>query len=262
MPQLDILAWVVAAVSAVMVGVSKTGIPGVSIMIVPLMAAAMPAGRSVGALLGMLILADIFAITYHRRNAVWSHVVRLLPAAFGGVVAGYYLLRAMRDGGGEIQDAYLKPVIGIIVLAMLGVNLWRRRDERAAEHVPQRWWFAATMGVMAGLTTMLGNAAGPVVVLYLLAMRLPKVEFVGTSAWFFFIINWIKVPFTSRLDMMTAETIKLDVLMLPFIGLGSLLGIYFLRRIPQKAFNAVAEILAAVAALNLIIPSVVRMVGG
>jgi uncharacterized membrane protein YfcA len=105
---------------------------------------------------------------------------------------------------------------------------------------------------VAGVTTMMANAAGPVMIIYLLAMRLPKVEFVGTSAWFFFVINWLKVPFSAKLNLMTLATVKLNLVMLPFIAIGAVAGIFFLKRIPQKAFNAVVQILAAAAAIKLL----------
>jgi len=190
---LDLFGWVVVAVCAVMVGTTKTGMPGLGILIVPLMALVLPTRQSTGILLGILILADLFAITYHRRNARWGHVLRLLPAAFAGIVAGYV-------------------------------------------PIPTQWWFAVALGFMAGVTTMMANAAGPVMIIYLLAMRLPKVEFVGTGAWFFFVVNWLKVPFSANLNLMTAESVKLNLMMLPFI----------------KAFNVIVQILAAAAAIKLL----------
>ena len=99
---------------------------------------------------------------------------------------------------------------------------------------------------------MMANAAGPVMVIYLLAMRLDKIEYVGTQAWFFFVVNWLKVPFSSNLNMMTAESVKLDLIMLPFIAIGAVIGIYFLKRIPQKIFVTVIQLLAAVAAVKLL----------
>jgi uncharacterized membrane protein YfcA len=99
---------------------------------------------------------------------------------------------------------------------------------------------------------MMANAAGPIMVIYLLAMKLPKVAFVGTSAWFFFVVNWLKVPFSMNLDIMTRQSLTLDLMMLPVIALGAVLGIFLLRRIPQKAFNAVMQILAAAAAIKLL----------
>jgi uncharacterized membrane protein YfcA len=99
---------------------------------------------------------------------------------------------------------------------------------------------------------MMGNAAGPIMIIYLLAMKLPKVEFVGTSAWFFFIINWLKVPLSMNLKLVTPESARLDLMMLPFIAAGAFVGIFLLRRIPQKAFNTVVQILAAAAAIKLL----------
>ncbi len=209
------------------------------------MASVLPARKSVGILLGILILADLFAIVYHRRNAKWRHVLRLLPAAFAGIVAGYFGLKV-------VNDQQLKPIIGGIVLVMLGVNYWRTKSKGKDAPVPAQWWFAAGLGFMAGVTTMMANAAGPVMIIYLLAMRLPKIEFVGTGAWFFFIVNWLKVPFSANLELMTRESVKLDLMMVPFIAVGAVSGIFFLKRIPQKAFTAIVQILAAAAAIKLL----------
>jgi uncharacterized membrane protein YfcA len=244
MLELETTGWLVVSLCAVMVGMAKTGVPGIGILVVPLMAAVLPARSSVGVLLGMLILGDLFAAGYYRRHARWGHVARLLPAALIGIVAGYFLLRV-------VSDEQLQPIIGAIVLVMLAVNYWRTRRNKDAP-VPTKWWFAATMGFLAGVTTMMANAAGPVMVIYLLAMRLAKVEFVGTGAWFFFIINWVKVPFSANLQMMTAESVKLNLIMLPAIALGAVAGILLLKRIPQKLFTTVVQLLAAAAALKLL----------
>ena len=247
MLDLELSGWIIVALCAMMVGISKTGIPGVAILVVPLMAITIPAKQSVGVLLGILILADIFAVIYHRHNAKWTHVVRLLPPTLFGIAAGYFFLGLIDN------DDYLKRIIGGIVLVMLGIHFWRTKTRGKDTAIPSQLWFALVLGFMAGVTTMMANAAGPVMVIYLLAMRLDKIEFVGTQAWFFFVVNWLKVPFSSNLNMMTVESVKLDLLMLPFIALGAVLGIFFLKRIPQKAFAAVVQILAAVAAVKLLL---------
>lgn len=244
--ELELSDLMIVALCAMMVGIAKTGIPGVAILVVPLMAIAVPARQSVGVLLGILILADIFAVTYHRHNAQWSHVLRLLPPTFAGIVGGYIFLRLIEN------DNQLKPIIGGIVLLMLGIHFWRTKTSGKDAKIPTQWWFALVLGFMAGVTTMMANAAGPVMVIYLLAMRLDKIEFVGTQAWFFFVVNWLKVPFSSNLNMMTFESVKLDLMMLPFIAAGALIGIFFLKRIPQKTFAAIVQILAAVAAVKLL----------
>jgi hypothetical protein len=245
-PELSLGQWLVIALSAATQGMAKTGVPGVGILAVPLMATAFGAQESVGLLLGILVMADMFAVIYHRRNAEWGHIMRLLPAALAGIVTGYFLL-------GHISDRQLKPIIGAIVLSMLVLNWWRQRGGQEVE-VPRQQWFAVLMGFTAGVTTMMANAAGPVMIIYLLAMQLPKVRFVGTSAWFFFIVNWIKVPFSASLNMMTLETLKLNLVLLPAIMFGAVLGILLLHRIPQKRFAVIVQVLAAAAAIKLLIP--------
>ena len=242
---IDLAGWIVVALCAMMVGITKTGIPGLGILVVPMMAHVLPARKSTGILLGILILADLFAIVYHRRNAKWSHVIRLLPAAFAGIVAGFYALK-------RVDDQQLRPIIGVIVLVMLGVNYWRTRAGSGDAPVPAQWWFAAALGFIAGVTTMMANAAGPIMIIYLLAMRLPKIEFVGTGAWFFFVVNWLKVPLSAKLELMTVASVKLNLMMLPFIAVGAAAGIFFLKRIPQKAFSTVVQVLAVAAAVKLL----------
>jgi uncharacterized membrane protein YfcA len=243
--ELSVFDWMIVALCAMMIGIAKTGIPGVGILVVPLMAAVLPARSSVGVLLGILILADLFAAGYYRRHAQWRHVIRLLPAAFAGIAAGYFGLK-------YVNDTQLKPIIGGIVLTMLAINYWRNRGNAEDTPLPKQWWFCVGIGFVAGVTTMMANAAGPIMIIYLLAMRLPKVQFVGTAAWFFFVVNWLKVPFSANLNLMTAETVKLDLMMLPFVAGGAIAGILVLKRIKQQTFRAVVQILAALAAIKLL----------
>jgi uncharacterized membrane protein YfcA len=237
--------WLVVGFCAFVVGVSKTGLPGLGILHVPLMAMVLPARESTGILLGMLILGDLFAAGYYRRSAEWKHVLRLLPPALAGIVAGWWAMQ-------HVTNRQLGPIIGIIVLGMLALNYWRTRLHGADAPIPTQWWFAGALGFLAGVTTMMANAAGPVMVIYLLAMRLPKFAFIGTSAWFFFVVNWLKVPFSVDLKLITADSLRLDLSMLPLIIAGSLAGIFFLHRIPQKVFNGLVQVLAAAAALKLL----------
>ncbi len=244
--ELDLVGWSVVAVCAVIVGISKTGVPGIGIVVVPLMASILPTRSSVGVLLGILILGDVFAAGYYRRHAQWGHILKLLPIAFVGIIVGYFGLKV-------VNDEQLRPIIGVIVLAMLGINYWRRLAEDGEKSIPKGWWFPLLMGFFAGVTTMMANAAGPIMIIYLLAMRLPKKEFVGTAAWFFFVINWVKVPLGLQLGLITFESVKLNLLMLPFVIIGAVAGIVMLRKIPQKAFSTTMEILAAAAALKLLL---------
>ncbi|MFA6716323.1 MAG: sulfite exporter TauE/SafE family protein [Victivallales bacterium] len=229
---------------ALLVGVSKTGVPGVGILCVPLMALVFSAKMSTGLLLPMLAFADVFAVLYYHRHAQWKHVRRLLPWALLGIGVGSLIIR-------NINDAQLKPVIGFIVLVMLLVNYWRLRRNGDELNVPTHWGFAASLGFAAGVTTCLANAAGPIVVIYLLAMRLPKNAFIGTAAWYSLILNWLKIPLFVWDGRINMASFKLDLIMLPAIAVGALVGIVILKKIPQKYFNLIIQLLALAAAVKL-----------
>ena len=234
----------VIAICAFLVGVSKTGVPGCGILNVPLMALAFSAKMSTGLLLPLLAMADVFAVCYYHRHAQWKHVWRLLPWALAGIGAGSLIIRF-------INDAQLKPIIGFIVLIMLVMNYWRLHRAKGNLKVPSHWSFAAILGFAAGLTTCMANAAGPIMVIYLLAMRLPKNEYIGTGAWYFLILNWLKIPLFVWDGRITMASVKADIVMLPAIAAGAFLGIIILKKIPQKHFNLIIQVLALAAAIKL-----------
>lgn len=243
---LDLWDWFVAGLCAVLIGLAKTGLPGVGILVVPLMASIMPAKESTGVILPMLVFADVFAVAFYRRYAVWGHLVRLMPWAIAGIVIGWYWMD-------KVSDSQLKPIIAVIVLAMLGLHLVRQRLTDQKTPIPTQWYFAAFLGLVAGVTTMMANAAGPIMIIYLLAMRLDKHEFIGTGAWYFLILNCVKVPFSWQLGLITPGSLGFNLVLFPLIAIGAVAGIVFLKKIPQKAFNLLVQILAAVAALNMLI---------
>jgi len=233
-------------VTSVMVGISKTGLPALGILLAPLFAEVMPARASTGALLPLLIIADAFAVIFWRRHGSWKHLVRLLPWAVVGIVAGYFAM-------GRINDLQMRYVMGAIVMIMLGVNVYREYIIGKDAPIPTSWWFAAIAGFLAGATTMVANAAGPVMMIYLLSMRLPKKEFIGTSAWYFFILNWLKVPFSISLGLITIPTLGFDALLAPAVVAGAFAGLYFARGIPEKAFMIAVQVLTLASAIRMFV---------
>src|SRR5690606_37833365 len=149
--------------------------------------------------LPLLICADAIAVLAYRRHTQWVHLVRLFPWTGLGVLLGWFAL-------GRINDAQASILVGTIILAMVAIHVWRRRkgEVSAEAHGP---WYGVFMGVLAGFTTLIANAAGPLMALYLLAMRLPKMEFVGTAAYFFFLLNLFKMPFMINLGLIDARSI-------------------------------------------------------
>jgi uncharacterized membrane protein YfcA len=241
---LSALSWILASLAAVLIGFSKTGILGVNLLIVVLMASVFPAKESVGIVLPLLSFADAFAVIFYRRHANWKLLVRLLPFAAGGIVAGFFFM-------GRIRSEQLGPIIGIIVLAMLGLSVFLqlRKDAPA----PHGLLFAGFIGIMAGFTSMIANAAGPLMTIYLVAMKTEKKEFVGTAAWFFAVVNLFKVPFSIQLGLITPQSFTFDLLLLPAVVAGAVGGFFLLKVIPQKVFNIVVLVLAGASAINLIV---------
>lgn len=238
--------WLILCLCALMVGIAKTGVPGIGILAVPLLALLFPAKASTGLLLPMLAFADLFAVAYYRRHAQWTHIIKLLPPALVGIAAGSVIIR-------HIDNAQLKPIIGFIVLSMLALNYWRNKRNTDNLHIPTHWSFALTIGFLAGVTTQLANAAGPIIIIYLLAMRFDKHKFIGTGAWYFLILNWLKIPLFVWDGRITLQSVKTDILMCPLVIVGVVLGIVILKKIPQKWFNIVVQLLALAAAIKLIL---------
>ena len=239
------LQWVIAILCALMIGFAKAGIPGSGILIPLLAASIIPAKESTGFVLPMLIMADIIAITYWRRSVEWKQLIRLLPWAWLGIFAGFL-------GMSYISDADLKTFIGALVLILMTVSYIKNRV-LSGDSMPDHWLFAAVLGTLAGSTSMMANAAGPVMVIYFMAMKLPKEYFIGTGAWFFWIINLSKLPFSQKLNLINIQSLQTNLILLPFIITGGVIGIFLVKRISQKVFNNVVQLLAVMAALYLIL---------
>jgi uncharacterized protein len=233
-------------IAAALVGFSKTGIAGLGILIVPLMMNVFPGKENTGALLPMLAFADIFAVAYYRRHAQWPVVLKLLPWVLPGLFLGCLALN-------RISNAQVNLVFGFLIMAMVALKLWQDRSAFWQDgNIQQRWWLAAIFGILAGFTTMLGNLAGPIMSIYLLTMGLPKKEFIGTGAWYYLIVNTVKIPFSIYLGLISAESLRFNVMAAPLILVGVFAGIWVFPRISQKWFNAIILLLAFAAALRLL----------
>lgn len=245
MPELAAWQWALGAVCAACVGVAKTGVPGFGILVVPLMVLAVGDARaSVGWLLPLLCVADVFAIVYYRRHTEARRLFSLAPWVLVGMVGGTLALGA--------NEALLRRIVGAIVLSMIAVHIVRKRrgDALAAPGRAQ----GVVFGAVAGFATTVANAAGPVMNVYLLSKRLPKEEFLAAGAWFFFVINLSKIPIYGARGMIDGTSLLFDALMLPAVATGALLGRAALRRFPQRAFEVVVLTLTAAATLLLFLP--------
>ena len=246
-------AWAVAALASLFIGLSKTGFSGISLVSTALMASIMPARESVGVVLPLLICADFFAVGSFRQHADWSQVRRILMPALVGIFIGTLILRLFADPV-KYPDWVFKRVIGGIVIGLVGLQTLRRLRPEWLARVPVAGpVFAWSMGLVAGVTTMLANAAGPVATIYFMAVGLPKFEIVGTGAWVFLILNLVKVPFNYTLGMVSTDSLALNLYLFPAVAAGALTGRWLLGLIPQRAFDWMLLIFAASAAVRLLL---------
>lgn len=236
--------WLIFICCGLLIGMAKTGLSGAGLMIVPMMASVFGGRASVGIVLPMLIIADIFAVKYYNRHANWKHVIRLIPWAFIGILAGWFF-------GNKVDDLQFKQAIAILVILGIALMLWQERRKNKIK-VPDAWWFAAVLGVAGGFTSMVGNAAGPIFTLYLLSMLLPKNDFIGTGAWFYFILNIMKLPFhVFSWKTINVDSLVLELFILPAIFIGAFLGVRIVRLIPEKAYRIFIIVSTIIAAIFL-----------
>ena len=252
--------WIIGMVAAWLVGVTKTGLPGIGILIIPLMALVFGGRLSVGATLPLLIFGDIFAVLWYRQHARWDNLRELFPWVLTGIAIGTGLLWYTGIHGSQVD--WLNVIIGLLVLCMLAIGLARRHwDDRL---VPSSQAGLVSTGVLAGFATMVSNAAAPIMAIYLTGMlRLSKNEFMGTSAWYFFIFNLTKVPLYVVLNLLVpanplvnATTLLFDLLMLPVILIGAFAGKWLLPRLSAGLFDGAVLILAGAAAIKLILDQI------
>lgn len=244
----QLTAWEILLLIAASLGIgfSKSGFAGVSLLHVVVFAAVFGAKSSTGMLLPMLIVGDICAIRAFGRKVRWQHFLRLMPPTLIGVVIGTVLMRAL-------DESSFKPIVGIIILGLISLQLYRLWRPSALSRLPESKGFAWTLGLMAGVTTMMANAAGPIVALYLLAVGLPKLELVGTGAWLFLVVNLCKLPFSYfALDLISLNTLTVNLVFSPAIPLGMLAGVWCVHRIDQKVFNILLLAFTAAVAVRLL----------
>lgn len=230
-PELGALSWAMLAVAALLVGVSKTAVPGLATVSVALFAAVLPARASTAAILLLLILGDAFALAIYRRHADWPTLLKLLPAVVIGLAFGALFLAIADDG-------WVRRGIGVILLALMALTIWQRSRPPAGARGPgrqriERWGY----GSISGFTTMVANSGGAAMSMYLLAARFPVRAFLGTAAWFFAILNLTKVPISIGLGLITPSTLLLDLLLAPAVVIGALIGMRLATRITQRTFE-------------------------
>lgn len=238
-------AWLVLGAAALLVGFAKTAIGGLGTVAVALFAAVMPARESTAALLLVLLVGDTVAVLVYRRDCDWSLLRLLVPAVLPGLALGSVALAVL-------DDRAIRLAIGGIMLLLVVVQLVLRR--RGAPDAGPPWSGRAKVGtgVAAGVTTMVANAAGPVMTLYLVAQGVDKRRFLGTAAWFFLGVNLCKLPFSIGLGLVHRDMLATTAVLAPLVLVGGAVGVVVVHRLGQRSFETAVLVASSVSAVALL----------
>lgn len=245
LPQFTPTQWLLAVLGAFCIGFAKAGFSGAGFANVLIMAWLFGAKESTGVVLPMLICGDILSVLVYHQHARWATIRAMLPPTVIGIGGGWTLMHWLSAG------AY-GPLIGWIVLVLVVLQAWRRTRPNAFEHVPHSRPFAWSMGGACGFTTMVANGAGPVMTLYFLARQTPKYELVGTMAWFFLIVNLIKVPFSVDLGLIYSSSLLFNLTLVPAITIGIFAGRRLIKLVSQDLFEILLLVFAFIASARMI----------
>ena len=225
----DPWVYALALLAAVCIGLAKSGFSGISLVSVFLLADIYGAKASVGLALPLLITADLMAYPAFLKHGSWGPVWKLLAPALVGMAVAWYLL-------GVIDDRVARRLIGACVLLMAAIQIFRKLRPRMFEGMAHSHGFGFGAGVLGGFATMLANAAGPVIQLYLLGRNIPKMELIGIGARFFLLMNLIKVPLNAGLSLITPETLLENGKLVPGVIVGIFGGRWLIRHVPEALF--------------------------
>jgi len=225
---------------AIGIGMAKTGLGGLGMIVVPVMANIFGAKSSTGILLLLLIMADFFGVRYYHMHADMRQLVKLIPSTIIGIVTGVFV-------GDQISDEYFQLLLVIVIIS--GVLMTVIKVE-----IKENKIFSIIVGFLGGFITMIGNAAGPIMAIYFLSMGFNKNKFIGTAAWFFLFVNLFKVPFHVFIwDTIDLDILLFDLILFPLILIGALIGVWIVKKIPDRPYKIFVIVSVVLSTFNLFI---------
>ena len=226
---------------AFILGLAKAGLKGIDMLNVTIMALVFGGKASTGVVLPLLCAADIAAVVYYHRHAQWKHFWKLLPWMAAGILIGVY-------AGKDMNEILFRKIMAVIIVITIVIMLVMELKKN--KNISAHPLFAASTGVAAGFSTMLGNLAGAFANVYFLAMRMPKNDFIGTAAWVFLVINLFKLPFQIFFwKNITVHSLQTDLLLLPALAIGFVCGIKIVRYIKDDNYRKLVMLLTVAGAV-------------
>lgn len=238
------LNWFLAFLASFILGMGKAGIKGLGVLIVTLMAILFGGKASTGILIPLMVVADILAVFYYNRHTQWKFLLKILPTMVLGVLIGVWF-------GNDISEKLFKQIMAIFIILTVVMMVWM--DQKKNMAIPKHWFFASSMGLLSGITSMIGNLAGSFTDIYFLAVRLPKNQFIGTAAWLFLIINVFKLPFHIFVwKTVTSDSLLLNLFLIPGILLGFISGVALVKLLNNEVYRKFIMVVTAMGALLIL----------
>lgn len=240
------LFFIVTGIVAFLVGLSKGGLGGApGALATPLMTLVLPDGSAIGLVLPILMFADIFTVAFHWKHWDRRLVLLLIPGSVVGVTIGTYLIT-------NAPQRTLRVGLGVIVLLFVVYKVFEQRIMGALRYKPHAW-HGLLAGTVTGFSSSLAHIGGPPVSIYLLMQDLTPRIFIGTSALFFLILNWIKVPYYIWANQFDPDLLWQIVWLAPLVPLGVWVGKWGASKVDKRTFDWIIVVLLAIIAVMLIV---------
>lgn len=231
--------------AVLLIGLAKGGFSGLGALAMPLIALGMDPVQGAAILLPILIVQDAVSVAAFRKS--WDgHVLAvMLPGAAAGVVLGWWLATSVSSNGILLS-------VGAISLVFGFYRLWIERGARIAASSKSPDWVGSLFGIATGFTSQIAHAGGPPFQMWVMPRRLPRDTFIGTTAIFFAVLNWIKVPAYAALGQFTRANALATAALLPFAIFGAIAGVWLIRKVAPERFYTLVYALMVVAGAKLL----------
>lgn len=228
-----------------MLGLAKGGFAGMGALSLPIVAMTTSPVRAAAILLPILIVQDVVGVWAFRRD--WDGYILgwMLPGAAIGIALGYLFAASVSP------DAVL-GLVGAVSIVFGAYRLWIERHGPPDAGAGSPGWVGTIFGVLSGFTSQIAHAGQPPYQLWVVPRRLPRDVFVGTTAIFFAVVNWVKVPAYIALGQFTRANLTTSALLLPVAILSTAAGVWLVRRVPAERFYRVIYALMIAVGVKLV----------
>ena len=228
----DPLFYLVAIPVVLLVGVSKTGIPGLfGGMAVPVLALVISPVQAAAVMLPVLCVTDLFGLrafrgVYDRRN-----LPIIITGLLIGVTLGALTFRL-------VNENVLRLLVGSIAVVFALNNLfgWARHRPTSSASWPRGVLWSG----LSGYTSFLTHSGNAPLMAYLLPQRLEKRVYVGTTVWYFFVSNYAKIIPYGFLGQLDGTNLLTALVLLPLIPVGVRLGVIIQGKLNERVFYQIS----------------------